>query len=50
MWSGGRILVLIGVALMLAGCGSEDLSEEKSRSSDQSKELQERLSRVQTDR
>lgn len=50
MLIGGRILVLIGVAFMLIGCGSKDLSEEKSRSGEQFKELQERMSRVQTDR
>lgn len=50
MWTGPRILILIGMAFVLAGCGGKDLSEEKSRSSEQFKELQERMSRVQTDR
>lgn len=50
MWTGARILILIGVTLMLVGCGSKDLSEEKARSAEQFDELQERMLRVQTDR
>lgn len=48
--TGTKILILMGVTLMLVGCGSKDLSEEKARSSEQFEELQERMLRVQTDR
>jgi hypothetical protein len=50
MPTGTRILVLIGMTLMLASCGGKDLSEEKSRSSEEFKALQERMTMVQTDR
>lgn len=46
----GKILVLVGLAALLASCEGKDLSEEKSRSSEQFDELQERMLRVQTDR
>lgn len=46
----GKFLVLIGLTLFLAGCGSKDLSEEKSRTSAEMKQLEQRMLTVQTDR
>lgn len=46
----GKILALIGLTLFLAACGSKDLSEEKTRTSDEMKQLEQRTLTVQTDR
>ncbi len=46
----GKILVLTALTLFLAACGSKDLSEEKSRTSDEMKQLEQRTLTVQTDR
>lgn len=45
-----KILGLVGLTLVLAACGSKDLSEEKSRTSDEMKQLSKRVLTVQTDR
>lgn len=47
---GGKILAVFGLTLILAACGSKDLSEEKSRTSDEMKQLEQRTLTVQTDR
>lgn len=44
------ILTLIGITLFLAACGSKDLSEEKSRTSEEMDRLKQRMLTVQTDR
>lgn len=44
------ILTLIGLTLFLVACGSKDLSEEKSRTSEEMDQLQQRMLTVQTDR
>lgn len=46
----GKILGLIGLTLVLAACGSKDLSEEKSRTSEELKQLSQRALTGQTDR
>ena len=45
-----KILTLIGMTLFLVACGSKDLSEEKSRTSQEMDQLQQRMLTVQTDR
>lgn len=46
----GKFLGLISLTLVLAACGSKDLSEEKSRSSDEMNQLSQRALTGQTDR
>jgi hypothetical protein len=45
-----RVLILVSMLVFLAACGSKDLSEEKSRSSAESDQLNQRMLTVQTDR
>jgi len=45
-----KFLAMIGLTVFLAACGSKDLSEEKARTDDQQKQLQQRMLTVQTDR
>ncbi|HSH43625.1 MAG TPA: hypothetical protein VK973_16010 [Arenicellales bacterium] len=45
-----KFLAMIGLTMFVAACGSRDLSDEKARTADQQKQLQQRMLAVQTDR
>jgi len=45
-----KFLTLIGLTLFLVACGSKDLSQEKSRTSEEMDQLKQRTLTVQTDR
>ena len=46
----GKIIITTFAVLVMAGCASKDLSDEKSRSQSDSKQLRDRLSTSQIDR
>jgi hypothetical protein len=45
-----RIIITVFAVLVMAGCASKDLGDEKSRSQSDSKQLRDRLTTSQTDR